>query len=93
MLSALLLSCRSLLILKCSSRDILLSWLDGISYVAELPPVSTTAATVLGALGAGASTADEIARATGFDAATAAAALTELELARIVHASGGVYRR
>ena len=59
----------------------------------EPPPVSTTAATVLAALAAGASTADEIARATGLDAATAAAALTELELARIIRASGGVYRR
>jgi DNA processing protein len=51
------------------------------------------AARVLAALEAGATTADEIVRVAGLDAPAAAAALTELELAGLVHGSAGVYRR
>jgi DNA processing protein len=51
------------------------------------------AARVLEALDAGAATADEVVRAAGLDAAAAAAALTELELAGLVHGTAGVYRR
>jgi len=36
--------------------------------------------------------ADELARATGLDAGALASALTELELAGVAIASGGVYR-
>ena len=56
----------------------------------ELPPA---AAAVLVAIEAGATTADEVVRATGLAAASAAAALTELELAGVVRAQAGVYRR
>jgi DNA processing protein len=56
----------------------------------ELPP---GAAAVLAAIEAGATTADEVVRATGLAAASAAAALTELELAGVVQARAGVYRR
>ena len=41
----------------------------------------------------GALTADEVARATGLPAATVAAALAELELAGLVEARAGVFRR
>ena len=57
------------------------------------PPEGTAAATVLAALDAGASTADEVVRLAGLDPAATAAALTELELAGIVSGAAGVYRR
>jgi DNA processing protein len=50
-------------------------------------------ARVLAALEAGAATADEVVKTAGLDAAAAAAALTELELAGLVHSAAGVYRR
>ena len=45
------------------------------------------------ALSTGALTADEVARATGLPAAAVAAALAELELAGLVEARAGVFRR
>jgi DNA processing protein len=48
---------------------------------------------VLSAIDGGAQTADDITRATGLAADAVAAALTELELAALVHASAGIYRR
>jgi DNA processing protein len=48
---------------------------------------------VLAAIDGGAQTADDIVHATGLAADAVAAALTELELAALVHASAGVYRR
>ncbi len=56
-------------------------------------PPSDPAAAALAALAAGAATADEVARTTGLDSAVAAAALVELELAGLVFARAGVYRR
>jgi DNA processing protein len=50
-------------------------------------------ALALAAVDRGARTADEVVRATGLAAAEVAAALTELELAGLVTASAGVYRR
>jgi DNA processing protein len=57
------------------------------------PSPDGPAGAALAALGNGAATADEIARATGLSAATVAAALTELELAGLVDARSGVFRR
>ncbi len=54
--------------------------------------VSAVADTVLARLRDGPASADELARATGLDAGALASALTELELAGIAVASGGVYR-
>ena len=55
--------------------------------------LSVAATTVLAALDGGATTADEIVRATSLDPASAAVALTELELAGLVEARSGIYRR
>jgi DNA processing protein len=61
---------------------------------AENPePASGTAAAALGAIDAGATTVDEVARGIGANSATAAAALTELELSGLVSAAAGIYRR
>ena len=57
------------------------------------PALPSAAAAALGAIESGASTSDEVARVAGLDSAAAAAALTELELAGVVHATAGVYRR
>ncbi len=57
------------------------------------PALSGAASSVLAALDAGTATADELARATGIDPATASAALIELELAGLVTAAAGRYRR
>jgi DNA processing protein len=57
------------------------------------PPPGGPAGIALSALEGGAGTADEIVRATGLSSAEVAAALTELELAGLVIASSGVYRR
>jgi DNA processing protein len=57
------------------------------------PPPAGPAGIALSALEGGAGTADEIVRATGLSSAEVAAALTELELAGLVTASSGVYRR
>jgi DNA processing protein len=56
-------------------------------------PRGPAASAALAALEAGAATADQIARATGLDAGAVAAALVELELAGLVEARAGVYRR
>ena len=50
------------------------------------------AAAALAALEQGAATADQVARQTGLDPATVAAALVELELAGLVEARAGIYR-
>jgi predicted Rossmann fold nucleotide-binding protein DprA/Smf involved in DNA uptake len=47
---------------------------------------------VLGRLRDGPASADELARATGLEAAALASALTELELAGVAVAGGGVFR-
>ncbi len=60
---------------------------------AQRPPPSGAAAAVLAALDSGATTADEVVRATGIEPAAVAAALTELELAGLVSAAAGMYRR
>ena len=59
----------------------------------EAEPPSAKGARVLAAIADGASTADEVARRAGLDAAAAGAALTELELAGLVVGRDGVYRR
>jgi DNA processing protein len=55
--------------------------------------LSSSAASVLAALDQGATTADEVSRATTLDPAAVAVALTELELAGLVEARSGIYRR
>jgi DNA processing protein len=55
--------------------------------------LTTAASSVLAALDQGATTADEIARTTTLDPAGVAVALTELELAGLVEARSGIYRR
>ena len=60
---------------------------------AQLPAQDSDPAVVLAALGAGASTADEVARATELASSAVASALTELELAGLVQSRAGVYRR
>jgi DNA processing protein len=57
------------------------------------PPLDGPAAAVFAVLGDGATTADEVAAATGLPAAAVAAALVELELAGLVEARAGVFRR
>jgi DNA processing protein len=58
----------------------------------EAVEVGSTAAKVLERLRDGPASADELARSTGLDAGSLAAALTELELAGCALAGGGVYR-
>lgn len=67
--------------------------LFGLSAAAR-PAVdlSKTADTVLVRLRDGPASADELARATGLEAGTLASALTELELAGVAVAAGGVFR-
>lgn len=60
--------------------------------IAPQPPDGPAAA-ALSALSTGALTVDEVARATGLSAAKVAAALVELELAGLVEARAGVFRR
>jgi DNA processing protein len=60
---------------------------------AERAVMSAGASSVLAALDQGATTADEIARATTLDPAGVAVALTELELTGLVEARSGIYRR
>lgn len=55
--------------------------------------LSSAAASVLAALDHGATTADEVVRMTTLDPAGVAVALTELELAGLVEARSGIYRR
>jgi len=64
----------------------------GPQAAAASPPEGAAAA-AFAALDAGAATADEVVRKSGLDAATVAAALTELELAGLVSSRAGVYRR
>ncbi len=54
--------------------------------------LSEAADTVFGRLRDGPASADELARATGLEAAALASALTELELAGVAVAAGGVFR-
>ncbi|HWB21926.1 MAG TPA: DNA-processing protein DprA [Gaiellaceae bacterium] len=61
--------------------------------LAEAAHLSSAAESVLAALDQGATTADEIVRATTLDSAGVAVALTELELAGHVEARSGIYRR
>jgi predicted Rossmann fold nucleotide-binding protein DprA/Smf involved in DNA uptake len=56
------------------------------------PNVSETANAVLTRLRDGPASADELARSTGLDAGVLSTALTELELAGVAVASGGVFR-
>ena len=68
----------------------------GIEEATTGPAAATPAGAavgVLAALDAGASTADEVTRLTGLPAGEVAAALVELELAGLVEARSGVYRR
>ena len=60
---------------------------------AEGGPPEGPAASALAAIDGGASTPDEIARATGLPASVVAAALVELELAGLVEVQSGVIRR
>jgi DNA processing protein len=57
------------------------------------PPLAGPAAAAFAALERGASTADEVAEATGLPAGAIAAALTELELAGLVEVRAGMFRR
>ncbi len=57
------------------------------------PPAGSAAAVVLAAVDAGATTADEVARSTGFAAGVVAGVLVELELSGLVDVSAGVVRR
>jgi DNA processing protein len=67
--------------------------LFGLSSAAPAPvELSETADTVLGRLRDGPASADELARATGLEAGVLASALTELELAGVAVAAGGVFR-
>lgn len=59
----------------------------------DLPAPGTEADRVLAALENGASTVDEIARATGMTPGVAAGALVELELGGLVEVRAGIYRR
>ena len=59
---------------------------------AKPPTLGETATRVLASLAESSATADELARATGFDAGPLAAALTELELAGLVGEADGRYR-
>jgi DNA processing protein len=58
----------------------------------EAPELSEHASTVLGVLADRSAGADELARATGLDAATVATALAELELAGAVAEADGLFR-
>ena len=57
------------------------------------PAAGSPAAIVLDAVDAGATTADEVARATGLASGAVAAVLVELELGGLVAVSAGVVRR
>jgi len=58
----------------------------------DVPP-GTAAGSVLAALDAGATTADEVARATRLASSAVSAALIELELGGLVEVRAGIYRR
>lgn len=58
----------------------------------ESMALEPAAESVLGAVRAGSATPDEVTRATGLQPGEVAAALVELELARLVSCDGGVYR-
>jgi DNA processing protein len=65
----------------------------GIEAPPQGPPeVGGVAARILGALGDGAASADELGRATGLEAGEIAAALAELELAGLAAEGDGLYR-
>jgi DNA processing protein len=74
-----------------SSKDVL-DLFDLAPTSSREAQVSGQGETVLAALREGAVGADELARATGLEAATVAAALTELELAGLASEAGGIFR-
>jgi DNA processing protein len=67
--------------------------IDPPSKPPEGPLAGTAAAVVLGAIDAGATTADQIGRSAGLSPGETAAALVELELSGRVEVRAGVYRR
>jgi DNA processing protein len=74
------------------SADDVLEVFGLVAEEAEPPNVSETASVVLTRLRDGPASADELARSTGLDAGVLSTALTELELAGVAVASGGVFR-
>ncbi len=67
---------------------------DGVEPQRVTPPaMEGDRARVFEALGAGASAIDELVVATGLDAASVAAALSELELSGLASEGDGLYRR
>ena len=75
-----------------TSAEDVLELFDLVSAKAEPPSVGDTAQSILDRLGEGALTADEVVQRTGIDAASAGAALIELELVRRIALEDGVYR-
>jgi DNA processing protein len=75
-----------------SAADVLEVLGLGVLPAAQPPTLDENATRVLELLAEGPATADELARATGFDAGPLAAALAELELAGLVGEADGRYR-
>ena len=75
-----------------TSPDDVLERLGVSRASAATPPLGAAAEAVRAALADAPASADELARATGLDPATLAAALTELELAGLASEAAGVYR-
>jgi DNA processing protein len=75
-----------------SAADVLEVFGLGVVPAAQPPTLGEAATSVLDRLADSSATADELARATGFDAGPLAAALTELELAGLVGEADGRYR-
>src|SRR5438034_728821 len=75
-----------------SAADVLEMFGLGVVPAARSPTLGEAARRVLDRLAESSATADELARATGFDASPLAAALTELELAGLVGEADGRYR-
>ncbi|MBA2741960.1 MAG: DNA-protecting protein DprA [Actinobacteria bacterium] len=75
-----------------TSAEDVLELFDLVPAKAEPPSVGDTAQSILDRLGEGALTADEVVQRTGIDAASAGAALIELELVRRIALEDGVYR-
>jgi DNA processing protein len=77
---------------RCASDVLEALGVEG-TVAAASPPADGPAAAALTALSEGALTADEVTRATRLPAAVVAAALAELELAGLVEARSGIFRR
>ena len=75
-----------------SAADVLEMFGLGVVPAARSPTLGEAARRVLDRLAESSATADELTRATGFDAGLLAAALTELELAGLVGEADGRYR-